>query len=329
MAIMSVREALQSALHEAMQDPRSFIIGEDIGYYGSTYGVTAGFLEKYGPERIRDAPIAEAGIIGIGVGSAMLGMRPICEIMSVNFSLLAFDQIMNHAAKLHYMFGGTITCPMVLRTTNGWTQLSATHSQSFDSLFSYFPGLKVVAPATPADMKALFKASFEDPDPVIFIEHTLMYGVKGEVPDEPYVVEIGDSHVAREGKDVTIVTYSRPVHLSMQAATELAKEGIECEIIDLRTLRPMDMSKALASFRKTNHAVVVAEEWVSHGMNAEITARLYEHGFDYLDAPIGRVGFAEVPFPYARNLEKQVVVTTDKIKDAVKQVLHVNGRVRG
>lgn len=322
MTIMSVREALQAALHEAMSDQRAFIIGEDIGHYGSTYGVTTGFLETYGPERIRDAPIAEAGIIGIGVGAAMMGMRPICEIMSVNFSLLAFDQIINHAAKLHYMFGGVITCPLVMRTTNGWTQLSATHSQSFDAMFSYVPGLKVVAPATPADMKALFKASFEDPDPVIFIEHTLMYGVKGEVPDEPYEVKIGESRVAREGNHITIVTYSRPVHLCMAVAEELSKnEGIECEIIDLRTLRPMDMSKALESFRKTNRAVVVAEDWQSHGMTAEITSRLYEHGFDYLDAPIERVGFIEVPFPYARNLEQQVVVTPERIKAAIKKAL--------
>lgn len=322
MAVMTVREALQQALREQLEDPRVFIIGEDIGYYGSTYGVTAGFLEEYGTERIRDAPIAEAGIIGIGIGAAMVGMRPVCEIMSVNFSLLAFDQLINHAAKLHYMFGGQITCPMVLRTTNGWRNLSATHSQSFDSMFAYVPGLKVVAPSTPADMKALFKASMEDPDPVIFIEHTLMYGVKGEVPDEPYEVKIGESRVAREGKDVTIVTYSRPVHLCMDVAEKLSKEdGIECEIIDLRTLRPMDMSKALTSFRKTGRAVVVSEEWQSHGVQAEVTARLYEHGFDYLDAPIERVGYREVPFPYATNLEDQVVVTPARITEAIRKVL--------
>ena len=321
MAVLTVRQALQQALREQLEDPRVFIIGEDIGYYGSTYGVTAGFLEEYGPERIRDAPIAEAGIVGIGVGSAMAGMRPICEIMSVNFSLLAFDQLINHAAKLHYMFGGQIQCPMVLRTTNGWRNLSATHSQTFDSMFSYVPGLKVVAPATPADMKALFKASMEDPDPVIFIEHTLMYGVKGEVPDEPYEVPIGESRLAREGKDVTIVTYSRPVHLCMDVAEKLAQDGIECEIIDLRTLRPMDMSKALASFRKTGRAVVVSEEWESHGVQAEIAARLYEHGFDYLDAPIERVGYRELPFPYATNLEDQVVVTPERITAAIRKVL--------
>ena len=322
MAVMTVREALRSELREQLNDDRVFIIGEDIGYYGSTYGVTAGFLEEYGTEKIRDAPIAEAGIIGIGIGAAMLGMRPICEIMSVNFSLLAFDQIINHAAKLHYMFGGQITCPMVLRTTNGWRNLSATHSQSFDPMFAYVPGLKVVAPATPADMKALFKASMEDPDPVIFIEHTLMYGVKGEVPDEPYEVKIGESRVAREGKDLTIVTYSRPVHLCMEVAERLSKqEGIECAIIDLRTIRPMDMSKALESFRTTGRAVVVTEEWESHGVQAEIAARLYEHAFDYLDAPIERVGFREVPFPYATNLEDQVVVTPARIEAAIRKVL--------
>jgi pyruvate dehydrogenase E1 component beta subunit len=322
MAVMTVREALRSALRESLEDPRVFIIGEDIGYYGSTYGVTAGFLDEYGTERIRDAPIAEAGIAGIGIGAAMLGMRPICEFMSVNFSLLAFDQIINHAAKLHYMFGGQIECPLVIRTTNGWRNLSATHSQSFDSMFSYIPGLKVVAPATPADMKALFKTSMEDPDPVIFIEHTLMYGVKGEVPDDGYDVPLGESRVAREGRDVTIVTYSRPVHLCMGVAEKLSKEeGIECEIIDLRTLRPMDMSKALESFRRTTRAVVVSEEWESHGVQAEVAARLYEHAFDYLDAPIERVGFKEVPFPYATNLEDQVIVSPARIEEAIRKVL--------
>lgn len=317
---MTVREALRSELREQLKDDRVFIIGEDIGYYGSTYGVTAGFLDEYGPEKIRDAPIAEAGIVGVGVGAAMVGMRPICEIMSVNFSLLAFDQLINHAAKVHYMFGGVFTCPMVLRTTNGWRNLSATHSQSFDALFAYNPGLKVVAPASPADMKALFKASMEDPDPVIFIEHTLMYGVKGEVPED-YTAKIGESRVAREGKHVTLISYSRPVHLCLEVAEKLAKEGIECAVIDLRTIRPMDLSQALESFRETGRAVVVSEEYQSHGVQAEISARLYEHGFDWLDAPIERVGFVEIPFPYATNLENQVVVTPERIEAAIRKVL--------
>jgi len=320
MATMTVREALRKALRETMEDERVFIVGEDIGYYGSTYGVTANFLDEYGAERIRDAPIAEAGIAGIGIGAAMMGMRPICEFMSVNFSLLAFDQIINHAAKLHYMFGGQITCPLVIRTTNGWRNLSATHSQSFDSLFAYVPGLKVVAPATPADMYALFKEAMADPDPVVFIEHTLMYGVKGEVPDD-YTAKLGESRVAREGKDVTIITYSRPLHLSVGVAEQLSKEGIECEIVDLRTVRPLDMSKALESFRKTNRAVIVTEEWESHGVQAEVAARLYEHGFDYLDAPVERVGFKEIPFPYATNLEDQVVVSPERIEAAIRKVL--------
>jgi pyruvate dehydrogenase E1 component beta subunit len=305
-----------------MKDERVFIIGEDIGHYGSTYGVTAGFLEQYGPDRIRDAPIAEAGILGVAIGAAMAGMRPIAEIMSVNFSLLALDMIINHAAKIYSMFGGKFSVPMVMRTTNGWTQLSATHSQSFDALYAHIPGLKVVAPATPADMKGMFLAAMADPDPVIFIEHTLMYGIKGEVPEGNYVVPIGKSTLAREGKHITVVTYSRMVHLTLEAADVLAKEGIEVEVVDLRTLRPLDMSVALESFKKTNRAVVVTEDWQSYGTSAEIATRLYEHGFDYLDAPIQRVNFREVPMPYAKNLEQQVVVTTDRIVAAIRKVLN-------
>jgi pyruvate dehydrogenase E1 component beta subunit len=321
MPVITVREALRQALNEAMKDERVFIIGEDIGHYGSTYGVTAGFLEQYGPDRIRDAPIAESGIVGLAVGAAMVGMRPIAEIMSVNFSLLAFDALFNHAAKIYSMFGGQMTVPMVLRTTNGWTQLSATHSQSFDSMFAYMPGLKVVAPATPHDAKGLLLASIEDPDPVVFIEHTLMYTVKGEVPEERYTVPIGRSNIVREGKHVTVVTYSRMVHLSLQAAEVLAKEGIEVEIVDLRTIRPLDMGLAIESFKKTNRGVVVTEDWQSFGTSAEIAARLYEYGFDYLDAPIGRVNFKEVPMPYSKNLELQTVVTPDRIADAIRKVL--------
>ncbi|NWG19733.1 MAG: alpha-ketoacid dehydrogenase subunit beta [Chloroflexi bacterium] len=321
MPVITVREALRQALHDVMQDERVFIIGEDIGHYGSTYGVTAGFLEQYGPERIRDAPIAEAGIVGLAIGAAMAGMRPIAEIMSVNFSLLAFDMLFNHAAKIYSMFGGQMTVPMVLRTTNGWTQLSATHSQSFDAYFAHMPGLKVVAPATPYDMKGLLKAAVEDPDPVVFIEHTLMYTVKGEAPDESYTVPIGKARLAREGRHITVVTYSRMVHLSQQAADILAREGIEVEIIDLRTLRPLDMSLAIESFMKTNRAVVVTEDWQSFGTSAEIAARLYEYGFDYLDAPITRVNFKEVPMPYSKNLELQTVITVDRIVQAIRHAL--------
>jgi pyruvate dehydrogenase E1 component beta subunit len=251
----------------------------------------------------------------------MVGMRPIAEIMSVNFSLLAFDMLINHAAKLYSMFGGQFSCPMVLRTTNGWTQLSATHSQSFDVMFAYIPGLKVVAPATPYDMKGLLRSAVEDPDPVVFIEHTLMYTQKGEVPDESYTVPIGKSTLHREGRHVTVVTYSRMVHLTNQAADILAKEGIEVEIVDLRTLRPLDMSVALASFKKTNRAVVVTEDWQTFGISAEIAARLYEYGFDDLDAPIKRVNFKEVPMPYSKNLEMKTVITVDRIATAIRDVL--------
>jgi pyruvate dehydrogenase E1 component beta subunit len=321
MPVITVREALRQALNDVMKDERVFIIGEDIGHYGSTYGVTAGFLEQYGPERIRDSPIAESAIVGIAVGAAMAGMRPIAEIMSVNFSLLAFDALFNHAAKIYSMFGGQMNVPMVLRTTNGWTQLSATHSQSFDSYFAHMPGLKVVAPATPYDMKGLLRAAVEDPDPVVFIEHTLMYTVKGDVPEESYTVPIGKSNLVREGKHVTVVTYSRMVHLSLQAAEVLAKEGIEVEIVDLRTLRPLDMSLAIESFKKTNRGVVVTEDWQSFGTSAEIAARLYEYGFDYLDAPIQRVNFKEVPMPYSKNLELRTVVTPERIAAAIRKVL--------
>lgn len=321
MPVITVREALRQALHEAMTDERVFIIGEDIGHYGSTYGVTAGFLEQYGTERIRDAPIAESGIVGLAVGAAMAGMRPIAEIMSVNFSLLAFDALFNHAAKIYSMFGGQIQVPMVLRTTNGWTQLSATHSQSFDSMFAYMPGLKVVAPATPYDCKGLLLAAIEDPDPVVFIEHTLMYTVKGEVPEGRYTVPIGRSNLVREGKHVTVVTYSRMVHHSLQAAEVLAKEGIEVEIVDLRTIRPLDMSLAIESIKKTNRGVVVTEDWQSFGTSAEISARLYEHAFDHLDAPIGRVNFKEVPMPYSKNLELTTVVTPERVAAAIRKVL--------
>ena len=321
MPVITVREALRQALRDAMKDERVFIIGEDIGHYGSTYGVTAGFLEEYGIERIRDAPIAESTIVGIAVGAALGGMRPIAEIMSVNFSLLAFDTLINHAAKIYSMFGGQMSVPMVLRTTNGWTQLSATHSQSFDVMFAHVPGLKVVAPATPYDAKGLLRAAIEDPDPVVFIEHTLMYTVRGEVPEESYVVPIGKSNLVREGRHVTVVTYSRMVHLTLQAAEVLGKEGIEVEIIDLRTLRPLDMSLAIESFKKTNRGVVVTEDWQSFGTSAEIAARLYEYGFDYLDAPIARVNFKEVPMPYSKNLELQTVVTPERIAQAIRSVL--------
>lgn len=319
---ITYREALRQALRSAMQqDERVFIIGEDVVHYGSAYGVTKGFIDEFGPKRIKDMPIAEAGYAGLAIGAAMNGLRPIAEMMTSNFSLLALDMIVNHAAKIHYMFGGQFTCPVVVRMPNGWGQLSATHSQAFDSWFAYVPGLKVVAPGTPYDVKGLMKSSIEDTDPVIFLEHTGIYNMRGEVPEGDYSEQIGVSKVQREGSDVTLVTYGRMVPVCFQAADQLAQEGVSAEIVDLRTLRPLDMGPVLDSFRKTGRAVVVSEEWPSFGVAAEVAARLTSEGFDYQDAPIKRVGFKEVPMPYAKNLEAEVVPNTADILAAVAEVL--------
>ncbi len=322
MPVITYSEALRQALREAMtNDPRVFIIGEDVVHYDSAYGVTKGFLKEFGPERIKDMPIAEAGYAGLGIGAAMNGLRPIVEMMTTNFAILALDMIINHAAKLHYMFGGQFTCPIVFRMPNGYGQLSATHSQAFDNYYAYMPGLKVVVPGTPYDAKGLMKAAIEDPDPVIFIEHTGIYNIKGEVPEESYTVPIGKSNLLRDGKDVTIVGYGRMIPYCQQAVETLASEGIDAALVDLRTIRPLDMEPVLESFRKTNRAVIATEEWTSVGVGSEIAARLYTEGFDHLDAPIWRVGFDEVPMPYAKNLEAHVVPNADSVIQAVKNVL--------
>ena len=322
MPVITFMEALRQALRDAMHaDERVFIIGEDVVHYDSAYGVTKGFLKEFGDKRIRDMPIAEAGYAGLGIGAAMNGLIPVVEMMTTNFAILALDMIVNHAAKLHYMFGGQFTCPIVFRLPNGWGQLSATHSQAFDSYYAYMPGLKVVAPGTPYDAKGLMKAAIDDPDPVIFLEHTGIYSVKGEVPEESYTVPIGKSNLLRDGKDITIVTYGRMTPVSQQAADMLAEQGIDAAIVDLRTLRPLDMEPVLESFKRTNRAVIVSEEWTSVGVNSEIAARMYTEGFDYLDAPIWRVGFDEVPMPYAKNLEAAVIPNPDTIVAAVKNVL--------
>jgi pyruvate dehydrogenase E1 component beta subunit len=323
MPVITFVEALRQALRDAMRaDDRVFIIGEDVVHYDSAYGVTKGFVKEFGEKRVRDMPIAEAGYAGLGIGAAMNGLRPVVEMMTTNFAILALDMIINHAAKIHYMFGGQFTAPIVFRMPNGWSQLSATHSQAFDNYFAYVPGLKVVAPGTPYDAKGLLRAAIEDPDPVIFLEHTMMYNaVKGEVPEESYTVPIGKANLLRDGKDITIVTYGRMVSVSQQAAEKLAAEGIDAAIVDMRTLRPLDMAPALDSFRRTGRAVVVSEEWTSVGMGSEIAARLYTEGFDYLDAPIARVGFKEVPMPYAKQMELDVVPNADTIIAAVKDVL--------
>ena len=321
MAVVTYREALRQALREKMEsDPRVFILGEDVGAYGGAYSVTKGLQEEFGPARVREAPIAESGIIGTAIGAAMGGMRPIAEIMTINFSLLAIDQIVNHAAKFHYMFAGKIRVPMVMRTVSGWGQLGATHSQSFENWYASVPGLKVIAPATPRDAKGLLKAAIEDDDPVIFIEHSLLYGVKGEVPESDYREQIGLAVVAREGTDVTIATYSRMMQVSLRAAAMLEEEGVSCEVIDLRTLRPLDMHSIYESVRKTHRLVVAEEDWLTVGLGAEIAALVSEVCFDELDAPVRRVAMPDLPLPYAKNLEMALVPTEEEVVAAVRSL---------
>lgn len=323
MAEITYREALKRAMREEMQrDPSVVIWGEDIVAYnnGGAYGVTQGLAKEF-PGRVRDVPIAEEAIIGLGVGAAMNGMRPICEIMTVNFTLVAWDQIVNHAAKQSHMFNGMLKVPMVIRTPNGHGRTASTHSQNFDAWFASVPGLKVIAPSTPYDAKGLLKSAIRDDDPVIFLEHLQLYGTKGEVPDEEYLVPIGESVYRRRGKDVTVVTWGRMAFESNKAANMLAQDGIDVELIDLRTLRPLDLTLALESIKKTNRAVVVEEGWRSVGLGAEIAASLQEQAFDHLDAPIARVAGLEVPMPYAKNLERATLPFADDVVAAVKAMV--------
>jgi pyruvate dehydrogenase E1 component beta subunit len=328
MARITVREAISQALQEEMRrDERVFIMGEEVGVWGGTYAVTRGFLDEFGEKRVRDTPIAEGVIVGAAVGAAIAGLRPVAEIMTINFAFLAMDQIVNHAAKMHYMFDGQITCPLVIRTAGGGgRQLGATHSQTPDVVFSHFPGLKVVAPGTPADAKGLLKSAIRDEDPVFFIEHATLYQVRGEVPDdEDYLVPIGVSDVKRAGDDVTIVSYSKMLQASLQAADQLAEDGIQAEVIDLRTLRPLDTRPIVDSVAKTNRMVVVEEGWRAYGIGAEIASRVTELAFDHLDAPVRRVAQAEVPLPYNRRLEQMALPQVADIVHAVKDVLYLNG----
>ncbi len=319
---ITYREALAQALREEMhRDEKVYLIGEDIGAYGGSYAVTKGFLSEFGAQRVIDAPIAEMGIVGTAIGAAMDGLRPVAELMTINFAVLALDQIVNHAAKLHYMFGGEITVPMVVRTVSGWGQLGATHSQSFESWFAHIPGLKVVTPATPSDAKGMLKSAIRGSDPVIFIEHSLLYGIKGEVPEGDHLLPLVGAQVLREGRDVTLVSYSRMAILALRVAAKLAQQGIEAEVVDMRALRPLDMQPAIESVMKTNHAVVLSEDWRTGGMGGELAAQIYEHAFDYLDAPIGRVAAEEVPMPYSKVLEQLVVPDENKIIKAVHEVL--------
>ncbi len=323
MARITMREAISQALWEEMErDPSVFIMGEEVGVWGGTYAVTKGFYDHFGPDRVRDTPIAESAIIGGAIGAALTGLRPVAELMTINFAFSAMDYIVNQAPKLHYMFGGQMVLPLVIRAVGGGgRQLGATHSQTPDAIFAHFPGLKVVAPGTPADAKGLLKAAIRSQDPVLFIEHATLYQSRGEVPEGDYIVPIGQSTVQREGRDVTIVTYSKMLEVSLKAAEELAKEGIEAEIVDLRTLRPLDMDPVIASFKKTNRAVIVEEGWKSYGVGSEVAARIYEQAFDYADAPVRRVAQAEVPLPYNRTLEQLALPQVADVVNAVKEVL--------
>lgn len=323
MARITMREAISQALMEEMdRDPSVFILGEEVGVWGGTYAVTKGFYDKYGPERVKDTPIAENAILGAAIGAALVGQRPIAELMTINFAFSAMDYIVNQAPKLRYMFGGQFKVPMVIRAVGGGgRQLGATHSQTPDAIFAHFPGLIVVSPGTPADAKGLLKSAIRSDDPVLFIEHATMYQVRGEVPEGEHLEPLGKSKIQRPGRDVTIVTYCKGLELSMKAADQLSKEGIEVEIVDLRTLRPLDMQPVLESFKKTNRAVVVEEGWKSYGVGAEVVSRMYEEAFDYADAPILRVAQKEVPLPYNRTLEQAALPQVTDIVAAVKEVL--------
>jgi pyruvate dehydrogenase E1 component beta subunit len=324
---MTYREALRLAMRQEMErDDRVFVMGEEVGVFDGSYKVTAGLLDEFGPDRVRDTPISEEGFVGAGVGAAMLGERPIVEIMTLNFLLVAMDQVVNHAAKIGAMFGGEVRCPLVIRTPNGaGNQLTAQHSQSFDGWFAGTPGLKVVAPASPADAKGLLKAAIRDDDPVLVIENLPIYKEKGEVEFDPdLVTPIGLANVAREGSDLTIVSHSFATVRALKVAEQVqAEHGVSVEVVDLRSLRPLDVETVAKSVAKTNRALCVEEGWPSYGVSAEIAARIQHACFDDLDAPVERLGMAEVPLPYAKELELAAMPTEDRITAAVLRTLEI------
>lgn len=325
---MTYREALRMAMREEMQrDERVFLMGEEVGVFEGAYKVSAGLLAEFGPDRVRDTPISEEGFVGAGIGAAMLGERPIVEIMTLNFLLVAMDQVINHAAKIRAMFGGEVGCPIVIRTPNGaGNQLTAQHSQSFEGWFAGTPGLKVVAPASPADAKGLLKAAIRDDDPVLVIENLPIYKEKGEVPLDPeFVVPIGRAAIARPGSDITLIAHSYATVRTLAVAQRLAeRHGVNAEVVDLRSLRPLDVETVAESVAKTNRAVCIEEGWPSYGVTAELAARIQNACFDDLDAPVERVGMAEVPLPYAKNLELAAMPGEDRIEAAVLHTLGIS-----
>jgi len=324
MPVITMREALNSAMREEMRrDPSVFLLGEEVAEYQGAYKVTQGLFQEFGEWRVRDTPIAEEAIAGVAVGAAFVGMRPIAEMMTFNFSLLALDQIVNHAAKYRYMSGGQIRCPMVMRGPSGAAaQVAAQHSQAFESWFVHIPGLVVVMPSTPRDAKGLLKSAIRDDNPVIFMENEVLYNLKGEVPEQEFTIPLGLGDVKRAGKDVTIVAWSRSVQYALQAAELLAKDGVEAEVVDPRTLRPLDEDVIFESVRKTNRCVVVEEGWRYAGFGAEIADRVQRECFDALDAPVIRVTAADVPMPYSKMLEKAFLPQPERVVEAVRQVLY-------
>ncbi|MDZ7373042.1 MAG: pyruvate dehydrogenase complex E1 component subunit beta [candidate division KSB1 bacterium] len=325
MAQISYREALNQAMTEEMErDERVFLMGEEVGFYQGAYKVSQGMLQRFGEKRVIDTPIAELGFVGVGVGAALAGLRPIVEVMTWNFAILAADQIVNHAAKIRYMFGGQAKVPIVIRGPGGAAhQLAATHSQSLEAWWAHVPGLKVVMPSTPYDAKGLLKSAIRDDNPVIFIEAELLYGMKGEVPEEEYLIPLGVADVKREGEDVTVIAHSKMVHVALRAAAELAEEGISVEVIDPRTIRPLDTETLFRSVRKTNRVVIVEEGWPFAGVGAEFAYRIQRECFDDLDAPVERVTGADVPMPYNKNLERAAIPDVERVKKAVKRVLYL------
>jgi pyruvate dehydrogenase E1 component beta subunit len=320
------REALREAMSEEMRrDDRVFLMGEEVAEYNGAYKVSQGMLDEFGPERVIDTPIAELGFAGIGVGAAMNGLRPIIEFMTFNFSLVAIDQVINSAAKMLSMSAGQYGAPMVFRGPTGNAgMLGAQHSQNFENWYANTPGLKVVVPSNPYDAKGLLKSAIRDNDPVIFMESELMYGDKGEVPEEEYLLELGKAHVVQEGSNVTLISFGKMMKVAIEAAQEAAKEGISCEVIDLRTVRPIDYPTLIASVKKTNRAVIVEEAWPLSSIATDLTFNIQRHAFDYLDAPILRVNSMDVPLPYAPTLIDAVLPNVKRTLDAIKQVAYVS-----
>jgi pyruvate dehydrogenase E1 component beta subunit len=325
MAEITYREALNQALREEMdRDHSVFLMGEEVAEYDGAYKVSKGLLDRFGEKRVVDSPISELGFAGLGVGAAMVGLRPVIEFMTFNFSILALDQVINSAAKLHYMSEGQISCPIVFRGPTGAAlQLSAQHSQACETYYVHAPGVKVVTPATPADAKGLLKAAIRDEDPVAFMEGELLYNFKGEVPeDDDFVIPLGVADVKRHGEDVTILTHGKMVHVALQAAQKLEKDGVDAEVVDLRSLRPLDMEAILASVKKTNRAVYLEEGWSYVGIGAQIVSLIQEEAFDFLDAPLLRCMQADVPMPYAKKLEQLAKPSAAHVVDACNRVLY-------